>query len=83
LVRLQAESVKVKTENGWKLDEIFDDPTSELSPIFCFAVAWSEGRQDLAEKLRPAAERVLLFEPEYKRLLKDWLPKEMTEEKKA
>jgi len=83
LVKLQAESMKVKIGNGWKLEDIFDDPGSELSPIFCFAVAWSEGRKDLAEKLRPAAERVLLFEPEYKRILKAWLPEEMVEEKKS
>ena len=76
-VSIMAEGVKVRVTNGWSLEEILEDKRRELSSVFKFALAWSEGRKDLAENFRAAAERAVLFEPELKRILGKWLPPDL------
>lgn len=79
VIRLQADALRARMDNGWDLSAALADPLGDFSAIFCFAAAWSEGRHDVAEKYREGALRALLFEPEYKRILRKWLPKEMKE----
>ena len=73
-VGLQAEAIKCRITNGWTLDDIFEDPTIGLSPVVRFALAWSEGRGDLAEPWRERARENIRFEPAYREILKTWLP---------
>jgi hypothetical protein len=76
-VKLQAEYVKHRLDSGETLDEILLDEDSSLSSLFKFALAYSEKRQDLAERFRAAAVELLFFEPLYKTILGSWLPKEL------
>lgn len=77
LAALQSDQLKHKLQNGWDLRRILTDPYSEFTPLFAFAVAWSEGLRDIAASLREEAEKELLFQPVYKELLAEWLPAEM------
>lgn len=73
----QAEKVKARLRDGLTLDQILDDPDLPLSSVFCYALACSEQRHDLAVKFENGAKRMLIFEPHYKKLLGKWLPEKM------
>jgi len=77
-VELHAKKIKTLLNTGEKLESILTNELYELSPVVRFATAWSEGLKELADQLRPAAEEMLMFRPFYAKVLKDWLPKEMT-----
>lgn len=76
-IRLQADTISVRTGKGEALDTILDDRYAGLSPIFSFAAAWSVGQFALAEKFRSDATLMLKFEPLYRELLGKWLPEDM------
>ena len=78
IVKLQAEELKRRIDNGESLPEVLEDPLAQLSAVMRFAAAWSEKRFDLAAKFREDAERMLAFEPLYRKLLADWLPEELS-----
>lgn len=75
-VKLAAEHVKFRIQKGATLEEVLTDPSAPLSPVFRFALAWSEKRYELAERLREDAQEALFFEPGYKKILSAWLPEE-------
>lgn len=77
LIKLQAEQVQVQRQSGRSLEQVLLDPVLPLSAIFRFALAWSEGRLELAQRFRGPAEEMLVREPHYRQLLAKWLPEDL------
>jgi hypothetical protein len=69
LVHLQLQTLKNALDLGKTPREIIEDPALELGVVFKYALARSAGLPDLVDKLKPAAEAELYFEPGYETLL--------------
>ena len=77
LVKLQAHAIRRREERGEALSKILLDETAQLSAAIRFAVAHSRGDTELAENFREDAEKQLMFQPHYKKLLGKFLPEDM------
>lgn len=77
LVRIQTSKVEDLLSSGRSLREILTDYNEPLSAIYRYALANSTGEHDLCAIFKEDAERMLMFEPLYKKLLAPLLPKEM------
>jgi hypothetical protein len=77
VLKLQAQYVQDRLDNGEHLKDILSDRLFPLSSVFRFASAWSSGNKELAAIFEKDARRMLLFEPLYKKYLGALLPEEM------
>lgn len=77
ICRIQAEYLKRALDSGSTLEEELLNKNTTYSALFRFAVAWSQKKYELASRFRADAQRMLTFEPLYKKFLGKWLPEEM------
>lgn len=77
LIKVQTGKVEDLLSSGKTLRDILTDYTQPLSAVYRYALANSTGEFDLCEIFKEDAERMLLFEPLYAKLLGRLLPKEM------
>lgn len=77
LVELQYKTVDAEKAQGRTIREILTDYNLQLSAVFRYAIAWMVGEDDLCLLFRKDAERMMLFEPLYRELLKNVLPEEL------
>lgn len=77
VVQLQYGVVEDEKARGRTMREILTDYHLQLSAVFRYAIAWTVGEEDLCELFRKDAERMMLFEPLYRELLKKALPEEL------
>jgi hypothetical protein len=74
LINLQSKVIERRLNSGENLQNILLDPHAELSVVFRYAVACSQGEDKLAKLFEKDAVTMLVFEPLYKQYLWDWLP---------
>ncbi len=79
-VRLQTNRFNDELARGRGIREIITDYQLPMSAVFRYAIAHSTGEHDLRDQLSVDAKQMLLFEPIYKRLLANLLPKEIVDD---
>jgi len=77
IVHTQEVLVKAALRDGLGLPEILLDMNFQMGAPFRYALAYSNGLPEIAERFREETERMLIFEPYYKELLGNWLPERM------
>lgn len=80
IIRRRVSSQYALVENekakGRTIHEILTDYQLQINAVIRFAIAWTVGDDELCDLFRQDAERMMLFEPLYRELLKDALPEE-------
>ena len=74
-IALNADNFKTRLDNGYKIDEILEDPYHEYSVVFKYAVAVSENLPKWIDEFKPQAEYVMMFEPTYAEVVSKYLKK--------
>lgn len=74
LIELQSKVIEARLNSGEDLKDILLDARADLSVVFRYAVAHSQGEDKLALEFEEDALRMLIFEPLYKKHLWEWLP---------
>lgn len=75
-VASQYELVESEKGRGRTIHDVLTDYKLQLSAVIRYSIAWTVGDEELCDLFRQDAERMMLFEPLYRELLKDALPEE-------
>lgn len=72
---LQSNLLSVQLKKGKSLERILLDQSYELNAVFRYVAALAANQPQLAKIFAEDAKRMMMFEPLYAELYKDWLPK--------
>lgn len=75
LYGLMSNTLSVQLKKGKSLERVLLDPSYELNAVFRYVAALAANQPRLAEVFAEDAKRMMMFEPLYAELYKDWLPK--------